>query len=367
MTASFASPVDLARVQHVFVSDVSTPASDQQRTFGVALISFANSATTYSVFPATMDPYIAVEPDSQGECIDVIGPPVMAAADVPPDSVPPSKYTTLLDYGYDGADKSRLAVYVCDKSSKWLAVAHSLKSIGIPFFLTSDINRAIQFSAVFVYPYAPPNAADATTLIAHMNNGNSVIFSQLASSYYTAACGVTEFGERSTAMSYISFVPASSGPTATFVEDPERNIKIWDDWDNIGKSMRVYTVASDVTVLARYKHRADSGVDELMTDLASIFSRETPNEGSCTSLFGDIGQLASASHTNKMGGTGRAYSSTYDPGIDMFWRLIRNIYYQSQQVVTLHPIMSGKKLAIVITHDCDANECVTCFHPIMLF
>ena len=40
----------------------------------------------------------------------------------------------------------------------------------------------------------------------------------------------------------------------------------------------------------------------------------------------------------------------------MLYRLIRNIYYQQAERVTLSPIMNGKKLAIVISHDCDANR-----------
>ena len=349
------NPVDLTRVQHVMVSDEASPASIEQRSFSVALISFSNSSDTYSVFPATMDPYIAVELDSNGNCVDVIGPPPMAAADVPLDVLPPSDYTTILAYSYDGADTSRLAVYVHITSSKWLVLAHSLKTMGVPFFLTTDIDRALQFTTVLVYPYAPGQVAVANKLIDHMNSGNTVIFTAMASSLFAAVCGVNDFSSTSSSMSYISFLAADSGPAKSFIEDEERNIKIWDDWSSTGQSVRLYTVDSDVDVLARYKRRTN-GADVMQTDVASVFSRVTDNSGTCVGLFGDIGQMASKSHTNKWGGTGRSYSSNYDPGIDMFFRLIRNIYYQRESVVTLHPIMSGKKLAITITHDCDANR-----------
>ena len=40
----------------------------------------------------------------------------------------------------------------------------------------------------------------------------------------------------------------------------------------------------------------------------------------------------------------------------MIYRLIRNLYYQRTERVTISPIMNGKKLAVVISHDCDANR-----------
>ena len=279
----------------------------------------------------------------------------MAPGDVPPPVVPSSRYAKVSDHGYDGDDTSRLAVYIYDTDSKWLDVAHSLKSAGVPFFLTTSIDRATEFSTIVVYPYSPPSGTDggeAQKLINHMNAGNTVIFSQIDDPAYNNICGIISH-RKSTDMSFVAFNDATSGPTKDFTDDAEKNLDIWSDWISKGWVVRLYEVTPEVTVLANY---LSSLTSDSPTIEAAIFSKDTANGGMCMGLFGDIGQAASASHKNQMQGTGRYFSSHYDPSMDMFFRLIRNVYHQNAGAVTIHPIMDGKKVATIITHDCDANE-----------
>lgn len=223
MSSSQANPVDLSRLMHVFVSDVSSPIMADQRSYSVALISFANDATTYSVFPATMDPYIAVETNkTTGNCVDVVGP--AATSEVPPPQVPAERYTQISDYIYNGNDRSRLAVYLFKTDSKWLALAHSLKTMGIPFFLTTDIIRALQFDTVLVYPFAPRRAQEAELLNAHMAAGNTVIFGMMTTPLYNAQCSPRVFNvERTTEMSYISFINDELSQETRRTEQPAAN------------------------------------------------------------------------------------------------------------------------------------------------
>ena len=56
----------------------------------------------------------------------------------------PSKYST--------GSISRLAVLLTDTNASWLGIAHGLKSIGVPFIITTDYRKAVQHSVVMVYP-----------------------------------------------------------------------------------------------------------------------------------------------------------------------------------------------------------------------
>ena len=47
---------------------------------------------------------------------------------------------------------SRLAILLTDTSASWLGIAHGLKSIGVPFIITTDYRKAIQHSVLMVYP-----------------------------------------------------------------------------------------------------------------------------------------------------------------------------------------------------------------------
>ncbi|MEQ9316848.1 MAG: hypothetical protein RLN72_13420, partial [Henriciella sp.] len=56
----------------------------------------------------------------------------------------------LSDYGEGGED--RLAVLVTEADSNWLGLAHGLKTIGVPFIMTDDAERALRHDVVLVYP-----------------------------------------------------------------------------------------------------------------------------------------------------------------------------------------------------------------------
>ena len=282
-----------------------------------------------------MVPYSAVELDAAtGNCISVMGPAPMTA-EIPPPEVPAERYTKVAEYGYEGGDTSRLAVYLYRTSSKWLALAHSLKTMGIPFFITTSLARALEFDTVLVYPFAPPLEKEAAMLNDHMAAGNTVIFGMLTSPLYMPQCSPSTFSaEASKEMSYLSFIPDGSSaeetesptqdptescthrrpirPTSYFTEETEQNLKIWKDWPNEGWSVYNYHIDPTAIVLAHYKKRTDNG-DEAQPG-AAVFSKTNEMAGQCVALGMNLGGLSSASHTNKMAGTGRTYSSNYDPG-----------------------------------------------------
>ncbi len=45
-----------------------------------------------------------------------------------------------------------MAIILTDPNSSWLGLAHGLKSIGIPFRITRDVQEALAHKVVLVYP-----------------------------------------------------------------------------------------------------------------------------------------------------------------------------------------------------------------------
>ena len=98
------NPVDLTQLLHVFITDVDSTSKAVERAFSVALISFAKDDTTYSVFPATVQPFSVVQTDATtGNCMNVQGPVPMA--EVPTPQVPVERYTKISEFDYTGSER----------------------------------------------------------------------------------------------------------------------------------------------------------------------------------------------------------------------------------------------------------------------
>ena len=65
---------------------------------------------------------------------------------------------------YATGTESRLAILLTDTSGAWLALSHGLKSIGVPFLITTDYQQAVKHSVVLVYPTVSGNLLSAEAL-----------------------------------------------------------------------------------------------------------------------------------------------------------------------------------------------------------
>lgn len=53
---------------------------------------------------------------------------------------------------YDNGASSRLAILLTDKNSAWLGLVHGLKTIGVPFRITTNVDEALKHKLVLIYP-----------------------------------------------------------------------------------------------------------------------------------------------------------------------------------------------------------------------
>jgi len=79
--------------------------------------------------------------------------PLMAATPTSPDE-------------FNQGEPSRLAVYLIDENSNWLGLVRGLKTIGVPFRVTSDVQEAVRHDVVLAYPLISGRALGKTELLA---------------------------------------------------------------------------------------------------------------------------------------------------------------------------------------------------------
>ena len=442
---------DLTKLMHVQIVHTNTGTTTLTNIhMKYTQMYFSDDLKMYSSPPAVFNPLAFFNLERvNGKCEYVIGP---ETADTPPNLAPPktliSAYTRN-DHSSAIPNTNRLAIWVLDGRSHWIGMAHGLKTMGVPFTVTEDLDEALQHRLVIVYPYVketiiPPlpgfpadvalSAADAIKLRNHMElDGNDVIFIMSEGhSFLDTTCGV-EPGQKIEHASYIYFnTDIPDAPTETFTcamdeadfkpyvpypcetanesrSDTEKFIKIWDSYlPGFGNSFEAleYPVstnpaANPVEMLAlfvkRYPIVIDTGtleesvyygpdpnvlpagfeyklgrivkrnpfdpdtptysIKEELTETGAISKSTTASGGHCYNMGFDLGSFTYLNFRYQLSGHSRSYSNEYEPGLDMMLRFIRNVYFDKfNDAVTYHPIPNGHRLAVMFTHDCDANR-----------
>jgi len=117
-------------------------------------------------------------------------------------------YFNPTSYGtYSEGSSSRMAVLLTDENSNWLGLAHGLKTIGIPFLMTKDYERATSHDVVMVYPAVSGRllSGDALkALSAHPLKGGTLIGTNVYGGGLNSLFGFEEINE-SKERAFISF------------------------------------------------------------------------------------------------------------------------------------------------------------------
>ena len=258
---------DLSKLMHVQIVHTNTGLTTLTNVhMKYTQMYFSVDLKMYASPPAVFNPLAFFKKERVGgHCEYVVGP--VTATTIPDLSPPKTQISAYTRNNYSSAipHTNRLAIWVIDDQSHWIGLAHGLKTMGVPFTVTQNLDEALRHRVVIVYPYVretisgPRDVAlsvtDGIKLRNHMElHGNDVVF--VASEGHTTldlTCGVQP-GQRIVYASYISFntdIPDS--PTETFTcdmdeadfkpyvhypcetanesrSDTEKFIKIWDSY-----------------------------------------------------------------------------------------------------------------------------------------
>ncbi len=260
---------------------------------------------------------------------------------------------------YAEGSTSRLAVLLTDPESSWLGLAHGLKSMGIPFILTSDPQRALEHRALLVYPTISGKVLERQTLqdlAAYPRQGGTLIGVNVAGGGLNEVFG---FDRAVPGRSRFEIRFDRTQPLASGLSDPrEAVLRIRSDpHKTTGLSSTQPEPAGDLErqALGTLGYTDPTYAPLALFDDGTAAITQKPYAGGKTYAFGiDIGFLMLKGYNYREEGIARSYVNAYEPTLDVLLRFIRDIYREAEpDAVTLDPVPGGKSLAAMITHDVD--------------
>ena len=256
----------------------------------------------------------------------------------------PTSYQT-----YSEGSSSRMAVLLTDENSNWLGLAHGLKTIGVPFIITKDYERATSHNVVMVYPAISGRllSGDALkALNAHPLNGGTLIGTNVYGGGLNSLFGFEEINE-SKERAYISF------NTDHDVTDDFKRLKF--DKIKIGN-------ANDPQFnpgTNSYSGLLNPALATYEDGKAAVSHRHFESGGRSFAFGFDLGQLLLKGYNWRDSGISQAYVNTYQPTLDALLKLTQNIYIASDATaITLNTVPEGKSMTAVITHDIDYTKSI---------
>lgn len=249
--------------------------------------------------------------------------------------------TSLNAYSQGGS--SRMAVLITDTTSAWLGLVHGLKTIGVPFILTTDYQRALQHKVVFVYPIlsGATLSPDASKALAEFpRNGGTLISTNVLG----ALNEVFGFDDPLPSKQHFEVIMQndSNELTLEFSEKMEHKISLGNK-KLFKETIGTYSYTKPMLPpLALYEDRS------------AAITQRLYQGGRAIAIGFDIGFLILKSHNNRHDEFNRTTYNSFEPTVDVVLRFIRNIYLTGEKnSVILQTVPYDKQLSVVITHNVD--------------
>ncbi|MEO6308533.1 MAG: hypothetical protein ABIO96_07840, partial [Nitrospiraceae bacterium] len=207
---------------------------------------------------------------------------------------------------YSQGSNSRLAILLTDPDSCWLGLAHGLRSIGIPFRITRDVQEAIKHQTILVYPtisgkVLSPEALRA--LAAFPRSGGTLIGMQVRGGGLNEVFGFDE------AVDSHQRVEIEFGQTdsllASFTEPRERRLSVGRR-DRAADSMGTVGYTKNAVPLA------------LFEDGTAAVTSKAYARGRAYAIGLDLGFLLLKGHNNRGEELVRDFDNQFDPMLDVW-------------------------------------------------
>ncbi len=238
----------------------------------------------------------------------------------------------------------QVAVFQSSAEEGMLGLVHSLGEMGIPFFVTRDLDQALRHRLVIVYPSADGrtfNEGEVRKLNLHVGKGGSLL------SFNVVAGALRPlFGFRDVVPSRrrhrVNFA-ISSDPIQRYLNRPiEREVPLGSSKYNEIFWTNGYTSDGTSEVLAHF----DDGT-------AAVLRKKLG--GGTAYVFGlSLQDVVLRNQVNRDYDAERHYVNAFEPGSDV-WMLLVRAWYESSQpdAVRLSTIPGGKNSVLLLSHDVD--------------
>lgn len=247
------------------------------------------------------------------------------------------------DFAPGGA--SRLAIYLTDPASSWLGLALGLRSIGVPFIVTTDVREAVRHRLVLAYPTISGQRVDTAASLAlrrHVAAGRTLV------GFEILGAGLDDvFG--------LQGVEAGRG-RKSFTWTPEAAAAL--GFNAPQEQFIPFTGAGAIQGMPGYALKTSSGeVLARFDDGQPALIGHSIGAGRAYAMGLDVGGfIASAQQGRRQG---REYVDGYEPGVDLLLRWMLHLYREAEPLaVTLGTVPQGRPLSVVLTHDVDYNQSI---------
>ncbi|MER2520063.1 MAG: hypothetical protein ABTQ34_05165 [Bdellovibrionales bacterium] len=250
--------------------------------------------------------------------------------------VAPAQEAKRQDFQKGGANS--LAILLTDPQSDWLSIAFGLRSIGIPFIVTTDYREALTHRVVLVYPNVTGRSLSSSALealTAFPAHGGTLIVQHALGGGFDKLIGF----ESAVVKNATELRFKSPSPLVEGLDDPEeKDIRIG---GKLVTGVGTYAYINPKNMpLAVYEDGS-----------AAILGDKT---GRAFAFGIDLGYLFSRGYNNRQQDIAQNYANAYEPTLDVLLRCLKNIYRQGEKnAVTLGTVPQGKQLAVLFTHDID--------------
>lgn len=249
----------------------------------------------------------------------------------------------------------QVALYWSKPDESVLGMVHSLSEMGIPFFVTRDLNQALRHRLIVIYPSTDGTTFDerqVRDLGDHIARGGSIFATHVLSGALRPVFGFREYV--ASRRRYRVDFGVNSDPILRYLNRPEEltvplgSAKYGDIFWTNG-----YTPDADAKVLARFE------------DGSAALLRKSSGRGSAYLCGVGFNDVVLRSQVNRDYDAERRYVNGFEPGADV-WMLILRAWYESNtsDAVRLASIPAGQSSVLLLTHDVDWENS---FEPALAF
>jgi hypothetical protein len=267
--------------------------------------------------------------------------PVLRAAEVPVHALIHHSFDPTVEF--PETFPLQIAVY-WSKPDDILGLIHALHEMGLPFFVTRDLERALQHRLVIIYPSADAQTFTETQdreLTMHVEAGGSLFAVNIFAGALQELFGFRGF--QPSRRRYRLDFASGSDPVLRYLNRPEElQIRLGDAkygdifWTN------GYTPASTAKVLGRF----EDGTAALLQNRVGKGSTYL-----CGLSFHDV---VLRNQVDRDFDAERHYVNAFEPGGDV-WLLLLRAWYESAEpgAIRMSTIPDGQSSVLLLSHDVD--------------
>lgn len=247
---------------------------------------------------------------------------------------------------YEKGSSSRLSILLTDTNSAWLGLVHGLKTIGVPFRITTDVDEALKHKVVLVYPVISGKVLashELKKIAGYARTGGNLIGINVLGGGLQSIFG---FKSVESSRQHSRVILQTSHPVMhELTDDDFRNIKL--------STKEVSDLSFGTHIYKEPKHTPLA----LYNDGSAAMVHNKFKDSETYAIGFDIGFYLLKAYNRRMGNVADTYANGFESSVDNVLRLIKAIYQRHEsRALTLGTVPYNHSLSVILTHDIDYSR-----------